>query len=91
MDEVNKATPSSLHPPDDEDSLIQELIGQYLAHEGYVETTKAFADDIADQQRSLTNGPDTLTAEESEDDLHAINRQSAFDPPNSYLVSAYNH
>lgn len=75
MSEIEKADLSSLHPPDDENALIHKLIGQYLAHEGYVETAKAFAKDVHDQQESLSSEPQPFHIPNSEDDIHAFNRQ----------------
>ncbi|KAK5121297.1 hypothetical protein LTR85_005463 [Meristemomyces frigidus] len=75
MNEINRADVSLLHPPDDENTLIHKLIGQYLAHEGYVETAKAFSRDVHEQQRSLSTDPEALQARDSDDDIHAINRQ----------------
>lgn len=75
MDEIRKADLSGLHSPDDESSLIHNLIGQYLAHEGYIETAKAFAKDVNDQQQSLPGDRKLLHLPNSEDDVHAANRQ----------------
>lgn len=73
--EINQADVSSLHPPDDEDVLIQRLVGQYLAHQGYVETSKAFAADVRDRAQSLASPGAEAPITESEDDVHAMNRQ----------------
>ena len=73
MSEIRTTDVSQLHPPDDENALIHNLIGQYLAHEGYVETAKAFASDVNEQQQSLSNEP--VRIPDSEDDVHAFNRQ----------------
>jgi len=73
--EISKADVSSLHPPDNEDALIHKFIGQYLAHEGYVETAKAFARDVHDKQQSLSSNPQPFRLPDSDDDIHAINRQ----------------
>lgn len=73
--DINKADVSALHPPDDESSLIHKLIGQYLAHEGYVETAKAFSQDIYTQQQSLSGNHHPVPLPNREDDIHAINRQ----------------
>jgi hypothetical protein len=70
-----KADLSSLHPPDDEKALIHNLIGQYLAHEGYVETAKAFSRDVHEQQQSLSSEPQPFIPPDSDDDIHASNRQ----------------
>ncbi|KAK0252882.1 hypothetical protein LTS09_012039 [Friedmanniomyces endolithicus] len=75
MAKIDKTDVSSLHPSDTESTLIHKLIGQYLAHEGYVDTAKAFAKDVHDQQQSLSNNPQPFTPPDSEDDIHAINRQ----------------
>ena len=74
--EIERADLSTLHPPDDENALIHNLIGQYLAHEGYVETAKAFAKDVHEQQQSLsTDQRQEFHVPDSEDDIHAFNRQ----------------
>ncbi|TKA70907.1 hypothetical protein B0A55_07483 [Friedmanniomyces simplex] len=75
MAKIDKADVSALHPPDTEGTLIHKLIGQYLAHEGYVDTAKAFAKDVHEQQQSLFRDPQPFTPPDSEDDIHAINRQ----------------
>lgn len=75
LGEIAKADVKDLHPPDDENALIHNLIGQYLAHEGYVETAKAFTKDIQEQQQSFSEDsrPPRLTSDE--DDIHALQRQ----------------
>ena len=73
--EIEKTDLSSLHPPDDENVLIHKLIGQYLAHEGYVETAKAFGKDVHDQQQSVSSESQPFQLPDSEDDIHAFNRQ----------------
>lgn len=73
ISEINKTDVSNLHPPDDEKALIHNLVGQYLAHEGYVETARAFTKDVQERQISNQSQPVQLTSED--DDIHAINRQ----------------
>lgn len=63
-----------LHAPDNEHSLIHNLIGQYLAHEGYVETAKAFARDVEEQQQAFEGYAHPFRVS-NEDDQHAIYRQ----------------
>lgn len=75
MASISKADVTTLHPPDDENTLIHKLVGQYLAHEGYVETAKAFTRDVHDQQQSLSSQPKPFSLPDSDDDIHAINRQ----------------
>jgi hypothetical protein len=73
--QLNQADVTSLHPPDDENALIQKLVGQYLAHEGYVETSKAFAADVRDRATSLATSSSEPPSLGGEDDLHTMNRQ----------------
>jgi hypothetical protein len=73
--QLNQADVKQLHPPDDENALIQKLVGQYLAHEGYVETSKAFAADIRDRATSLATSSSEPPSLGGEDDLHTMNRQ----------------
>lgn len=76
-DQINKTDVSLLHPPDDESTLIQKLVAQYLAHEGYVETSKAFATDVQDRYKSLSKpgSQSESTLFGAEDDVHTVNRQ----------------
>lgn len=73
--EILLADVSSLHPPDDEGALIHKLVNQYLAHEGYIETAKAYAKDVHDQQESLSSQSHPIQLPDSDDDIHASNRQ----------------
>ncbi|ORY16556.1 Ran-binding protein-like protein [Clohesyomyces aquaticus] len=63
-------------PRRDETSLVHELVSQYLAHDGYVETARAFADEVMEESRALAGDDspeiDFMTPEEDHD---AINRQ----------------
>lgn len=76
-DQINKTDVSLLHSPDDESTLIQKLVAQYLAHEGYVETSKAFATDVQDRSKSLSKpgSQSESTLFGAEDDVHTVNRQ----------------
>lgn len=74
--EINRASVESLRPPLDEANLIHELIAQYLAHDGYVETARAFAQEVRAEAKALANGSETATKDLSpEEDIDAINRQ----------------
>ncbi|KAF2768842.1 SPRY-domain-containing protein [Teratosphaeria nubilosa] len=75
LGEIRKTDVANLHQPDTEPELIQKLIGQYLAHEGYVDTAKAFARDVHEKQQSVSASPQQFRAPETDDDIHAINRQ----------------
>lgn len=71
-------TPSAASAPD-ETQFIHRLISQYLAHDGYVETAQAFAEEIVDEARALANDDDaTIPYEEAVEDMDALNRQSTF-------------
>jgi hypothetical protein len=60
-----------------ETEFIHQLIGQYLAHDGYVETARAFADEIIEEARALANDEDAeIPYAEAVEDLDALNRQS---------------
>lgn len=55
---------------------MQELVAHFLAHDGYVETARAFAEEVRAESRALRNGQDTSLKDfEAEEDLDAINRQ----------------
>ena len=73
--QLNQADVTQLHPPDDENALIQKLVGQYLAHEGYVETSKAFAADVRNRATPLATSSSDSPSSGGEDDLHTMNRQ----------------
>jgi hypothetical protein len=71
--EINqtKTTPGTGSAPD-ETQFIHRLISQYLAHDGYVETAQAFAEEIVDEARALAKIP----YQEVVEDMDALNRQS---------------
>jgi hypothetical protein len=60
-----------------ETDTIHDLIGQYLAHDGYVETARAFREEIIEEARALANDQDgDISYGEQVEDLDAIHRQS---------------
>jgi hypothetical protein len=62
-----------------EDALIHQLVGQYLAHDGYVETARAFSEEILDEAKALANDDNAdLPYRAAVEDLDALNRQSEF-------------
>jgi hypothetical protein len=79
MDEISKTSVGGLCPPLNETELIHRLIAQYLAHDGYIETARAFAQEVRQENRNLVNGISTDAADsrdlEPEEDLDAIQRQ----------------
>ena len=73
--QINQADVSTLHPPDDENTLIQKLVSQYLAHEGYVETSKAFAADVRVRAEAFAATGSEFPSLGGEDDVQTMNRQ----------------
>lgn len=62
-----------------EDALIHQLVGQYLAHDGYVETARAFSTEILEEAKALANDENAdLPYRAAVEDLDALNRQSEF-------------
>ena len=75
--EINATKVDNLHPPLDESALVKKLVAHFLAHDGYVEAAKAFAEEVRQESNALQRGRDgPLEYVEPEDDLDAINRQS---------------
>lgn len=75
--EIRLTSTTNLQPPLDESSLLQELVAQFLAHDGYVETARAFSEEVAAESAALQNGrEEPLKMYEVEEDVEAVNRQS---------------
>ncbi|DAA79787.1 TPA_exp: putative Ran-binding protein (RanBP10) [Trichophyton benhamiae CBS 112371] len=73
---IQRTDLSTLHPTLDESEFMQKLVAQFLAHDGYVETAKIFAQEVQDEKRALqTSGEVSMKELEVEDDVDAINRQ----------------
>lgn len=74
--EINASSAANLQPPLDESTLLHELVAQFLAHDGYVETARAFAEEVTIESVALKKGgEEPLKRYEVEDDVDAINRQ----------------
>ncbi|KAG5986470.1 hypothetical protein E4U54_005403 [Claviceps lovelessii] len=70
---------SRLEPGLAETDLIQALVLQFLQHDGYVETARAFAEDIREQKEALNLDPNvTVDGINIKDDEDANNRQRAY-------------
>ncbi|CRL29946.1 B302 (SPRY)-like [Penicillium camemberti] len=75
LSEINETSTAGLQPPLDESTLLQELVAQFLAHDGYVDTARAFAQEVATETLALQNGRnEPLKKYEVEEDREAINR-----------------
>ncbi|KAI9925700.1 Ran-binding protein 9 [Aspergillus wentii] len=74
--EINATSTANLQPPLDESTLLQELVAQFLAHDGYVETARAFAGEVVAESGALQSDREkSLKKYEVEEDVEAINRQ----------------
>ncbi|EAU38602.1 conserved hypothetical protein [Aspergillus terreus NIH2624] len=74
--EIRATSTASLQPPLDESALLQELVAQFLAHDGYVGTARAFAEEVAAESAALESShKEPLKKYEVEEDVEAINRQ----------------
>lgn len=60
----------------DETDTINELIAQYLAHEGFMETGRQFSHDIQEQKQALNPGMLSAPSPIETDNTSATNRQS---------------
>lgn len=79
-DEINKHPTKGLCPPLEETALIHALVSQYLSHECFVGTARAFSEDVRKENQALEL-PDSQAATVSLDTNHesdAINRQRRF-------------
>ena len=75
--EILNAAISTPDPSLNKDELCKALVAQYLSHDGYVETARAFATEIRGEATALRGQPDAkleqfLSVEEDQD---AVNRQ----------------
>lgn len=61
----------------DESTLIQAFVASYLAHDGYVDTAKVFAEDVQKEARALASSGrrGSVRPLGIKEDQHAINRQ----------------
>lgn len=74
--EIDQADISTLSPPLDESALIKELVSQFLRHNGYVETAKAFSQEMKVEAKALDKNYDDIASElDLQQDIDAVNRQ----------------
>jgi hypothetical protein len=82
--EINQPYSDDAVASTDETQFIHQLVAQYLAHDGYVETARAFGEEIIDEARALANDDNaTVPYREVVEDLDALNRQSECIPSNT--------
>lgn len=58
-----------------ETELIQALVLQFLQHDGYVDTARAFAGEMRAQKETLNQDPEEIGGISIKDDEDANNRQ----------------
>jgi hypothetical protein len=72
---------SELAPPLNETELIQSLVLQFLTHDGYVETARAFVDEIHSEKKALSLDPNAIIhgweVKEDEDAGHRQRKKHA--------------
>ncbi|RCI09311.1 hypothetical protein L249_1555 [Ophiocordyceps polyrhachis-furcata BCC 54312] len=74
--EISNADTTKLEPGMSETDLIQTLVLQFLQHDGYVETARAFAEDMRAQRQALSLDPTAEVAGINiKDEEDANNRQ----------------
>lgn len=74
--QIDATSTDSLAPPLGETDLIQQLVLQFLQHDGYVETARAFAGEIQTEKQALNLDPSKVVQGISiTDDEDANNRQ----------------
>ncbi|KAF6816199.1 ran-binding protein [Colletotrichum sojae] len=74
--EISETSTASLAPSMNETELIQALVLQFLQHDGYVETARAFAEEINSEKQALSLDPNApIEGINVKDDEHANKRQ----------------
>ncbi|KAF5005560.1 hypothetical protein F66182_15927, partial [Fusarium sp. NRRL 66182] len=76
LTEISETSTANLQPPLDEAALLQELVAQFLAQEGYYETARTFAEEVREESVTLENGQSrSLYQHEPGEDIDTANRQ----------------
>lgn len=79
--EIQEMDTSRLEPGLNETDLIQALVLQFLQHDGYVDTARAFAEEMKDQKQALALDPhakvDGVNVRDDEDAYHRQRIRSA--------------
>jgi hypothetical protein len=75
-EDIRNADTTKLAPPLNETELIQQLVLQFLQHDGYVETARAFAEEIHAEKQALNlDSSKEIEGINIKDDEDANNRQ----------------
>ena len=78
QDQISRENSSTLDQRQDESVLLQDLVAQYLAHDGFIETAKAFGDEVQSASSLLRPRTSSSRTLEYKEDLNAINRQRKY-------------
>ncbi|KAH6682935.1 hypothetical protein B0J14DRAFT_556204 [Halenospora varia] len=74
--EIETTSTSKLAPPLSETDLIQSLVLQFLTHDGYIETARAFAEEVHSEKKALTLDPNAeIKGPDVKEDQDAGHRQ----------------
>jgi hypothetical protein len=74
--EIEATSTAKLAPPLNETELIQSLVLQFLTHDGYVETAKAFSEEVHAEKKALSLDPNAaVNGFEVKEDEDAGHRQ----------------
>jgi len=77
LEEISLESPKNLYSQVDETSFLQNLVLQYLAHEGYIDTAKTFTHEVQTASKLLHGNMDAASGvPEYKEDQDAVNRQS---------------
>ncbi|KAI5198805.1 SPRY-domain-containing protein [Aureobasidium subglaciale] len=74
-EDINKTSADTLDINHDETLLVQELVAQYLAHDGYTETARAFHREVQEERKPLHLDGDGVSLFDPSQDIHALSRQ----------------
>lgn len=76
MQEIDGMSLKREHLHGSEANLLQEIVAQYLAHEGFTNTAKAFDGEVRRNHALLNGTTNTLQNVNFREDKEAIQRQS---------------
>ncbi len=80
--EIQKASVAQLRPPLDESALVRSLVAEYLAHEGYIASASAFAEEMQEEAGILQSQSEAMPPQFDINDVHSLNRQRKSLPQN---------
>ena len=88
IQEIHATSVAKLHHSLDEGALLKELVAQFLVHDGYVETAKAFISEAEAEVGALGKSSAGMFGKSvMEDDLDALNRQRISGSPSNLLTA----